>query len=381
MRVLTLNIWGLAWPIGCDLEVRVQSIGAALPELELDVAAFQEVWTATSRNELIDWGAAAGLSHAWFPPQGAGGLLILSRDEVSDARFERFYLRGFPEKVQHADYWGEKGFATVTLETKTGAIALVTTHLHASYRARVEDEYIGHRTGQVVQLAAAITDIDSPVIVLGDFNMQEDFEEYRVLRGLTGLRDLAAGLDRRQPTILASSPYRRKNGSKGERIDYVFHRGGVRASLVPRSIERVLDEEFQSSDASITFSDHAGLLAEFSLATGDAPAPSPDPTMIELAMGILVEGRREAERRKTLRLQLGGGESGLAVAALLFARTSIATRRRFLRACCVGSAGIAGAMSGTSFALSQFASPEELAGYDTLLRILDAFPMLSRKPG
>ena len=96
MRVLTLNIWGLAWPLSRDLDLRVEAIGKSLPGLRLDAAAFQEVWSDGSRMKLIELGAAAGLRHAWFPPEGAGGLLVLSRHEPTDARFSPMNPLGEP---------------------------------------------------------------------------------------------------------------------------------------------------------------------------------------------------------------------------------------------------------------------------------------------
>ncbi|MFQ5417479.1 MAG: hypothetical protein ACE5FL_10580, partial [Myxococcota bacterium] len=68
LRVLTLNTWGMPWPIGRDLAERMGAIGEVLPTLDLDVAAFQEVWRASARASLRPGRAPAGPEHARPPP-------------------------------------------------------------------------------------------------------------------------------------------------------------------------------------------------------------------------------------------------------------------------------------------------------------------------
>ena len=59
IRVATLNAWALPEPLSLDVEPRLRAIGAKLRELEADVVAFQELWTAAARSRLVAAGRAA----------------------------------------------------------------------------------------------------------------------------------------------------------------------------------------------------------------------------------------------------------------------------------------------------------------------------------
>lgn len=372
-RVLTLNVWGLVWPIGRDVAARMRAIGDALPELELDAAALQEVWREDARATLVEAGRRAGLSHVWHRPDAntGSGLLVLSRWPIARTRFERFDLGGRPDKITHGDYYGGKGFVELELETPGAPIALTNTHLQAGYGPRRDDIYIGHRIAQVVEFAERVRAIRGPLISAGDFNFEETYEEYRVLAGLTGLRDTAALLDRRQDTVAASNAYRRWRVQPDARIDYLFARGSREYSLEPLDIRRVLDGTFELDGRALGYSDHSGLLGEFRVgAGGEAPATA-DPAAIETARRLLREERgAAAERRRRDRLA-GGLEIVGAPLALAALRRRIGTRRAFLRACCFGGAAVAAAAGLGSLALSEHFAPSELRAYDRALARLD----------
>jgi sphingomyelin phosphodiesterase 2 len=180
VRLATLNVWGLPWPFAREGAERMHAIGAALPALELDLAVFQEVWTEDARQSLREAGARAGLAHVWQngPALGGSGLLVLSRLPISSAHFERFSVRGYPERVDHGDYYGGKGFLRISLEHPSGPISLVTTHLHARYASDVEHAYVPQRIAQIVQLASAIWSSEEPTLAVGDFKRQHGLAIY-----------------------------------------------------------------------------------------------------------------------------------------------------------------------------------------------------------
>jgi exonuclease III len=124
---------------------------------------------------------------------------------------------------------------------------------------------MGHRIAEVVELAGALEQIEIPAIVVGDFNFTEREPEYKVLKGLSGLTDVAAALERREETIIPGSPYRTNERPPGVRIDYVFTRDGVERTAAPHTISRVLDETIEINGNPAGYSDHAGLLAEINL--------------------------------------------------------------------------------------------------------------------
>jgi len=371
LRILTLNVWGLPWPVGTLVPERIAAIGDALSGLAPDVAAFQEAWTADTRIALARAGSSVGLVHAFPDPGGArqGGLLVLSRHPLREPRFVSYTLNGFPERIDHADYWGGKGFIAAGIGSAENAFTLAVTHMHARYAARGQDPYVGHRMAQVVELAAALRPLPGPLVVVGDLNFEESFEEHAVLTGLTGLEDVATVLDRREDTVRWDGSVVRPLGRGGARVDYAFCRSGPGGTLRPLSLERVLDRTIELAGRTTNYSDHAGLLAELELAPGEAPPPALDPEAPALARRVLLEGRDAAAARR--REQRWAGAGGLAAAAVALSpalRTRV-SRRQLL----VGSVAAIGALAGGGcLVLSEEVRPAELDAFDATLRRLDS---------
>jgi sphingomyelin phosphodiesterase 2 len=318
IRVGTLNAWALPEPFSRDVTPRMQAIGAHLADLDLDVMAFQELWTDEARSIVARAARRAGFAHQWHSAQGlgaGGGLLIVSRYPIEAAGFEPFRLSGHVEEaVRNGEYLSGKGVAFVRIATPAGGVRIVDTHLHARYSKRASHRYISHRTAQVVQIAAATAESAEPLVMVGDFNFHEGEDDYRVLLGLTGARDLAAVLDRRQTTCIQGNPYRRPK-KRSQRKDYVFVRNGAALGVTPVSIDRVYDATFEQSGRLTAYSDHAGLVAELEIGSPTAPAAAGgDPRLYELARSLLAQGRVLAESRDERGQLLAAG--GVAVSAL-----------------------------------------------------------------
>ena len=290
LRIATLNVWALPLGLARDTGRRLRAIGALLERA--DVWAFQEVWTGGARRSLSDAARHLHVVH------GGGGLLVASRFPLEQPRFQAYALRGIATHLHRGDYAGGKGFLRVVAAGPDGPLTLVTTHLHAQYDPDGQDPYHAHRTGQVVELASDLRDAPDPLIALGDFNVREGRPEHRVLLGLSGLRDTAVELDRREPT-----------SSSGTRIDYVFLRGGLRAV----ALERLEG-----------YSDHAGLVA--TLEPGPARRGPLEPAAGDLARPILAEGLAAARARRTRDRLVAAGAAGTGLAAVRW------TRRRFVAA-------------------------------------------------
>ena len=374
MRLATLNVWGLPWPVSREGSERMRAIGERLPALEIDIVVFQEVWTESGRRSLREAGRRAGLVHAWQQGAalGGSGLLVLSRTPFESARFETFAVRGFPLRIWHGDYHGGKGFCQLRFAGPDAAFTLIDTHLHAQYADDAHDDEHPHRVAQIVQLAAAIAKLEGPVLAAGDFNMREGRPEYAVFVGLTGMRDAAVELDRREPTTLRSNPYRLQRGShREERIDYVFTRDGDGSRLRVRSLARIFDEPPDGGAAA--YSDHAGLIAELELARDEGSrAPEPEVAAGELAARELAEGRAAAEaRRGEQRLAAGGALAGAALAGA-GTRQPWLSRRRVLRAGLGAGALLALPFGLTNAALSEFNGPDEVHAFDVVAAQLAA---------
>ena len=367
VRVATLNVWALPEPFSERLTGRMKAIGARLAELDLDLIAFQEVWTAEAYRRLRDAGRRAGLIHKWHHHNslGGSGLLVLSRLPIETKRFDRFTLRGLPERVDHADYYGGKGFAWIRVKTDQGPLTFIDTHLHARYRRDYAHEFRGHRAGQIVQLGLASLETRDPIIAVGDFNFREDQPEYTVLTGLTHLRDVAAELDQRVPTVSTKNAYR-MGSANGRRIDYVFARDGSTRGLMPVHVERVFDEPLELGGSPASYSNHAGVLAEIEISENRHPLAAPDRNAIALAMHMLSEGRTEAERRQRSQRAWAGAGLGCAALASMGVRSLDASRRRFLRRSlqCAALAALAPG-AGLSI-LSEVVVPSEIRAFDAL---------------
>jgi len=237
-------------------------------------------------------------------------------------------------------------------------VVLVDTHLQA------HQAYSLLRTGQVVQLAVALHQVRDPVIALGDFNCDDSDPEYRVLIGLTGLRDVAVALDRREPTLLRSNPFRADRGSD-HRIDLVLTRDGRDRRVVPRSVRRIFDETFLLDGELASYSDHAGLRAELEIEAGPgAPLPTPGADIVQLARDLLEEGCNEAEGRRRQHLAWAGAGIAGATAVAVGERVGHPlTRRQFLRAGLQGAALLGLASSSVFSLLAELFEPSEIRAF------------------
>ena len=366
LRVATLNAWALPPPVGEDVASRMRAIGARVRDLDVDLMAFQEVWTAAARAPLVEAGQRAGFRDSWQPSVRVGGegLLVLSRFPIEHAVFEPFELRGHAERMEQGEYVSGKGFVTLRLAVAGVPLLLVDTHLHARYNQDISSGYRPHRVAQLSQLATALRAVREPVIVAGDLNFEEGDPEYLVLRGLTGVRDVAADLDRREPTVEDGNPYRPDRHLPSRRIDFVLVRDGVSQGLLPRSVRRVFDETLEIDGRPRTYSDHAGVLAEIELVAPSAPAAAaPDPRAVALALALLAEGRDYARGRADefgAAAAIGAGASVLAATGARLA----STRRRFVQRALYAMAAIGLVPGAAGSLLSEVYVPEEVRAFE-----------------
>jgi sphingomyelin phosphodiesterase 2 len=356
IRVATLNVWALPGPFGRRVRQRMRAIGAELSTLDLDTVAFQEVWTAEARGILLGAGREAGLAHAWHNDSalGGSGLLVLSRLPIEAVRFERFLLPGRPQRIDHPDYYGGKGFARLRLATTAGPVTLVDTHLHARYGGDVAHKYLAYRIGEVVQIATRMAAAREPLIAAGDFNFRKGDPEYRVLSGLARVRDVAAELGRPEPTIFRGNPFQAGRREPDRRIDFLFVRDGRQLGVHAHETRRVFDEVFELGGKPASYSDHAGVLAELEIAQiSPAPAPTFDPEAAGLASRLLADGRSLAERRRRGDRAVAGIGFGMALLAAAGVRHRSVTP----------SVGLS--------ILSEVFVPDELRAFDSLAALLD----------
>lgn len=369
LRLLTLNVWGFPAPVSRIPDARMRAIGERLPEFALDAAAFQEVWTPSARAELVAAGQRAGLEHSWYRDDltANSGLLILSRWPMREIQFEPFAVCGLPQRLTHLDYYGGKGFVSAVLDTPEGELQLLNTHLHAAYGSvGFEDEYIGHRMAETVEIALAVALSERPVALLGDLNSYHYRGELNVLRHTTGLVDVARAVGHEQATIVPDSPFRPEENAPGPRIDYVLARSGTQLGLAPVDARRVFAEEFEYDGETVTYSDHAGVLGVLELGGSGEPLPAPDPANITRARRTLVHGKHIATARRRRQRTVAAGGAALGLASAVASRT----RRGVLRALALGVSGALLIPSAGMLALGELFTPVELKGYASVERKL-----------
>lgn len=366
LRFLTLNVWSIPWPVSRDTEERMQAIAKRLPEFDADVIAFQEVWTLASRRALVRAGREAGYGF-WWHNDRQSGLLMLSRIPVRALHFQPYTLNGLPHRLNHLDYYGNKGLVHLELVTESGPVSVIATHLHARHDADMD--YLGHRGGQVIELASSLAGVSHPVVALGDFNLHEGSPHYVALTGLTGLEDAAVHLNRRENTIEYDNPYRLRGHDPGRRIDYVFTRDGHERGATAARIQRVLDERFEVNGHTGSYSDHTGLMAEILIGGEPSPVAPASPSALNLAGQLLSVGRRHAELRRSEERMWAASGSVACLTAIATAR-GVTSRRRFLRGALFGlpALGLAGCAGITS--LSEGFVSHELDGYDQVEKTL-----------
>ena len=366
LRLLSLNVWGLPWPVSRIPDARMRMIASELPALELDAVSFQEVWTTVAREILVEGGRRAGLRHLWHRREllANSGLLVMSRWPIGETCFTRYALGGLPQRLDHMDYYGAKGFAQCVLETPVGEFELFATHLQASYgHVGYADEYLGHRVSQMLELALAVATTERPLAVLGDLNSRPYRDEMSVLLGATGLTDVAVAIGREAATLLPYSPYGEDDDPPGKRIDYALTRAGTTLGIRPVELQRIFDTEFVLRGQRATFSDHTGLLAELDLHGPGRPLPAPALHTLERARRALKHGKRFAKRRRAE--QRVGGTSAALLAAGSGA-TAHYTRRKWLRRSGFAIAGLAALPAATWLGLAEGFTPMELAAYKTV---------------
>ena len=366
LRVATLNVWALPGPFAEDVASRMKAIGQRLRTLDVDLIAFQEVWTSSARAVLIAAGERIGFKHA--SPEihswGGSGLLTLSRLPMEYLRFERFQVRGRPEHA-NGEYLSGKGFMVVELKTPEGPITLVNTHLHARYERAVGHRYLPHRTAQMIQLAAWVAKASGPVVVLGDFNFGEGQPEHTVFTALTDLRDVAAELDRRRPTVDRSLYYRRNSSKPERRHDMVFVRDGASTGLRTRSLTRLLDERIDFDGRPGGYSNHAALRAELEISPSLFAAPRQSIRgVVEMASRLLAQGREDACQRQSDARALSSAGIACGLVAGVSLRGRKLSRRRLLRNSLRAAALVALAPAVGLPIFTEVVVPDEIEAFD-----------------
>jgi len=316
LRVLTYNVWGVAWITPMRTE-RMMRIPEKIAELQPDIVAIEEAWTDEDAAILIAGLSQAGLTHverhspAW-PDQN--GLLIASRYPLRDFHFKRFTQGHHPHVPWHVDYMSGKGVARVKVDTPVGPVFFAATHLQASYGS---NDYIFVQMHQALEAAEELDDHSYATIFAGDVNSKHDGLPARILRTRADLTltDPNAG------------------------IDQILYRPGTFVDVEVASVKEVLTEAVDLGDATMPLSDHPGVLAELDLVScGEqcAPATLGDRLQrLDAEVFPLIDAEIESRNQKATR------DLVMALLLPMFGVVLVRWRRRSLGRSCMRSAALA----------------------------------------
>lgn len=257
MKVLTLNIWGA--PYAKHRSARIKAISEKITDLNPDIMLFQEVYLPNNRKDLIERLQGEWQYHHYFPSALVGsGLLTMSKFPIIDVHFHKYQMQGKPDDILHGDYYAGKGIGLTRIDTPDAMIDVYNSHTHAQYDSDNNNEYAAYTETNLYEVARFIDSHSgaSPVILCGDLNTRPDQAGYRIITRLGSLVDGYYHLNAKHPITLSNdNPY---TESIDQCLDYVLLR-----NIGIDSIDLVMTEKL--SGEALAYSDHYGLIAEFSL--------------------------------------------------------------------------------------------------------------------
>lgn len=231
IEVLSLNIWGLAWPISKRRGPRMQQLHT-LDLTDYDVVGLQEVWRGAWRR--IPW------REDILRPQARGdsGLALTGRLVTEPPSLVRFQTSTGVERLK-----GKGILIGQVTVPDIGPLWVFVTHLQAGPRSGEE------RAAQADQLIDLLDEHPGPAVVIGDFNLYRDHPldadtEQRLADA--GLKDAALHAGDPEATYIAENPYIWK-GEDGERFDRIYLRSGPQTRLKTVQAD-VLDYDEPLSD-------------------------------------------------------------------------------------------------------------------------------------
>jgi endonuclease/exonuclease/phosphatase family metal-dependent hydrolase len=274
LRVLTYNIFGLPPAISKAGKERWRYPVIAQQISAYDIVVIQEAWDRDTRA-LVDESGFPYHAHGPKPHQlmGANGLVTLSKFPIKQVRFLEF------EDCVGFDCFAKKGALMIRVELPSGReIVVVNTHLNAWSKDLSGDPGQRTRLKQIQQLLFWIWEQSpfDPVLLMGDFNADQDTQEYRRVQELGAFSDLyrehmqstgAVGDD------LAGFTYvpRENTWITGltaavgkQRLDYVWWSGKGRRARVDHA-ERAFRKTLPHGKDQVHLSDHYGIAVDISI--------------------------------------------------------------------------------------------------------------------
>jgi endonuclease/exonuclease/phosphatase family metal-dependent hydrolase len=220
LRVMTYNIHV---GIGMDKKLDLARIASVINNERPDLVALQEVDRGVERTQRVDQikelALLTKLDFAFannLEYQGGHyGVAVLSRFPILAIDHRRF---------QHMREAERRGFVRIEVKTQGRTIHFVTTHL--------DYQHADNRLFEARQLLKALSDMQGPLIIAGDFNDEPSGETYKFMTAsfVDAWTASTTGATGDGLTYPADKPLKR--------IDFIFLRNGVglkahRAQVMP----------------------------------------------------------------------------------------------------------------------------------------------------
>lgn len=278
LRVFSVNMWGLRWPLGEDDIERFRTLREVLRKEDYDFVLLQEVWyrnqydmikgTLPYISEFTQFNPRC--SGNFVVPFGCSGLVILSKHPIEFAGIRPFSVRGSFWNFD-GEVFVRKGIARARSKWNGFTVDLFTSHL-VSYTNNPNYDNTMYRFQQVMEVARAIRDSKADIKLFGgDLNALPYLSErqpYRILRtvsadSLTDVFDEDASFHPFFSTY--GNP---ENSYKGtaipERIDYLMYASApqVKMTCVNFALPFHMGRDPETGDP-MSISDHEGLFGEY----------------------------------------------------------------------------------------------------------------------
>jgi endonuclease/exonuclease/phosphatase family metal-dependent hydrolase len=228
LDLLTVNLWGLPWPVSRERHRRKRRLAEHLDRGDYHLVGIQELWRP--------WHRAFQTPDLVLPrSRRDSGLAFAARLPVRDVRVDHFQHHRGTDRLKR------KGLLRSRVETPGGVeIAFGVVHLQAGRRFGFV------RARQVEELLASLASETRAVVLMGDFNfycdVAEDLRSAERLRE-AGFLDAAPG----EATYSSANPYvRRRNAA--HRFDRVYLRDARELRLRPTRVEVLRAGERPFSD-------------------------------------------------------------------------------------------------------------------------------------
>ncbi|KAK3782718.1 hypothetical protein RRG08_037717 [Elysia crispata] len=285
LRIMTLNCWGLPFPVICkNRQERIYAIGEYLHKSSFDIIVLEEIWVKSDFHMLREkLKKKLPFSHYFYSGAIGSGICVFSKFLITETMYYCFHLNGHPHKIFHGDWFGGKGVGMCSLLIDGLDINLYCTHFHAEYNPG-HDEYEAHRLAQAIELCQFVRRTSSNcdmVIVAGDFNTTPAQLGYKVITHYGNLRDVwrdknamdeESGGTCEVPGNIYTDPKNLTRCPHGSRIDYIMYD-------VKESFE-VLVSDWQTGigkipELNINYSDHEAVLVKISINKREATESPP----------------------------------------------------------------------------------------------------------